>query len=70
MLGKLMLSQLFLLCLFRCTRLRKFFCACIIPLCVEFGQIAVDQGFGGIDSKQKALWLIDVVVDFFRDNGF
>jgi len=34
------------------------------------GQIAVDQGFGGIDSKQKALWLISVVVDFFRDNGF
>jgi len=33
------------------------------------GQIAVDQGFGGIESKQKALWLIDVVVDFFRDNG-
>ena len=33
------------------------------------GQIAVDQGFGGIDSKQKALWLIGVVVDFFRDNG-
>ena len=45
------------------------FCHLSTPnvLCV---QIAVDQGFGGIDSKQKALWLIDVVVDFFRDNGF
>lgn len=33
------------------------------------GQIAVDQGFGGVDSQLKAAWLIDVVVDFFRDNG-
>jgi len=32
-------------------------------------QIAVDQGFGGVDSQQKASWLIGVVVDFFRDNG-
>ena len=32
-------------------------------------QIAVDQGFGGVDSKAKASWLIGVVDDFFRDNG-
>jgi len=41
--------------------------ACLPFVC---GQIAVDQGFGGVDSKQKALWLISVVVDFFHDNGF
>jgi len=32
-------------------------------------QVAVDQGFGGVESQQKASWLIGVVDDFFRDNG-
>ena len=39
-----------------------------LNVCV-WKQIAVDQGFGGVDSQQKASWLIGVVDDFFRDNG-
>ena len=40
----------------------------LLHICV-WAQIAVEQGFGGVDSQQKASWLIGVVDDFFRDNG-
>lgn len=32
-------------------------------------QIAVDNGFGGIYGQQKAEWMVDVVQQYFHDNG-
>lgn len=32
-------------------------------------QIAVDNGFGGVYGQQKADWLVDVVQQYFHDNG-
>ena len=32
-------------------------------------QLAVEQQFGGPDSREKAQWLEAVTVDFLRDNG-
>lgn len=33
------------------------------------GQIAVDNGFGGVYGQQKADWMVDVVQQYFHDNG-
>lgn len=35
----------------------------------SFPQIAVDNGFGGVYGQQKADWMVDVVQQFFHDNG-
>lgn len=32
-------------------------------------QIAVDNGFGGVYGHQKADWMVDVVQQYFLDNG-
>ena len=32
-------------------------------------QIAVDNGFGGVYGQQKAAWLVDVLQQYFHDNG-
>ncbi|KAJ8371317.1 hypothetical protein SKAU_G00113450 [Synaphobranchus kaupii] len=32
-------------------------------------QIAVDNGFGGVHSQQKADWLVDVVQQYFHENA-
>lgn len=32
-------------------------------------QIAVDNGFGGMYGQQKAEWMVDVVQQYFHDNG-
>lgn len=32
-------------------------------------QIAVDNGFGGAYSQQKADWMVDVLQQYFNDNG-
>ncbi|XP_030640500.1 pre-rRNA-processing protein TSR2 homolog [Chanos chanos] len=32
-------------------------------------QIAVDNGFGGMYSKQKAEWMVDAVQQYFHDNA-
>lgn len=32
-------------------------------------QIAVDNGFGGVYGQQKADWMVDVVQQYFHDNG-
>ncbi|KAF5898116.1 pre-rRNA-processing protein TSR2, partial [Clarias magur] len=32
-------------------------------------QIAVDNGFGGVYSQQKADWLVDAVQQYFHDNS-
>ncbi|XP_034027709.1 pre-rRNA-processing protein TSR2 homolog [Thalassophryne amazonica] len=32
-------------------------------------QIAVDNGFGGVYSQQKADWMVDVVQNYFHDNA-
>jgi hypothetical protein len=46
----------------------------VLQIAVEQGfgvlQIAVEQGFGGEDSAEKAVWMIDTVVNFFRENGY
>lgn len=34
-----------------------------------FNQIAVDNGFGGVYGHQKADWMVDVVQQYFHDNG-
>lgn len=34
-----------------------------------FFQIAVDNGFGGAHSQQKADWMVDVLQQYFNDNG-
>lgn len=34
-----------------------------------FFQIAVDNGFGGAYSQQKADWMVDVLQQYFNDNG-
>lgn len=33
-------------------------------------QIAVDNGFGGLYGQQKADWMVDVVQQYFHDNGW
>ena len=32
-------------------------------------QLAVEHGFGGADSREKADWLVNVVNQVLRDNG-
>lgn len=32
-------------------------------------QIAVDNGFGGLYGQQKADWMVNVVQQYFHDNG-
>ncbi|XP_064156650.1 pre-rRNA-processing protein TSR2 homolog [Anguilla rostrata] len=32
-------------------------------------QIAVDNGFGGVHSQQKANWMVDAVQQYFRENN-
>ncbi|KAM9344431.1 pre-rRNA-processing protein TSR2 homolog isoform 2-T2 [Pholidichthys leucotaenia] len=32
-------------------------------------QIAVDNGFGGVHSQQKADWMVDVVQQYFHNNA-
>lgn len=32
-------------------------------------QIAVDNGFGGVYGHQKADWMVDVIQQYFYDNG-
>lgn len=32
-------------------------------------QIAVDNGFGGAYSQQKAEWMVDALQQYFIDNG-
>lgn len=32
-------------------------------------QIAVDNGFGGVYGQQKADWMVDVIQQYFHDNG-
>lgn len=32
-------------------------------------QIAVDNGFGGVYGDQKADWMVDVIQQYFHDNG-
>jgi len=34
-----------------------------------FSQIAVDNGFGGAYSQQKAEWMVDALQQYFNDNG-
>lgn len=48
----------------------------ILPKAVQFVldnwtvlQLAVQHGFGGIDSRDKVLWLKDVIVQVLTDNG-
>jgi len=37
--------------------------------CLRVCQIAVDNGFGGVYGQQKADWMVDVVQQYFHDNG-
>ena len=32
-------------------------------------QLAVEHSFGGIDSREKAEWMVDVVDQVLRENG-
>lgn len=32
-------------------------------------QLAVQHGFGGIDSRDKVVWMNDVIVQVLTDNG-
>ena len=32
-------------------------------------KLAVQQGFGGIDSKEKGNWMIDVVIQVLEENS-
>ena len=32
-------------------------------------QLAVQHGFGGLESAEKANWMIDVIVQVLRENG-
>ncbi len=34
-----------------------------------FSQIAVDHGFGGACSQQKAEWMVDALQQYFTENG-
>ncbi|MEQ2242591.1 hypothetical protein ILYODFUR_037415 [Ilyodon furcidens] len=36
---------------------------------MEWVQIAVDNGFGGVYGQQKADWMVDVVQQYFHDNA-
>ena len=32
-------------------------------------QLAVEQGFGGADSREKANWLVGAINTWFKENG-
>lgn len=38
-------------------------------LTVVFFQLAVEHGCGGVDSVAKAVWMVDAIDQWFKENG-
>ena len=35
----------------------------------SFFQLAVKHGYGGVDSVAKAVWMVDAIDQWFKENG-